>query len=231
MKYIKKFEHIEDLVDFKPYDINTWKYLMYDNGTIAKILNIDWIRTGSYLIAKEYSKYVDKFNDEQDRRGGPNNGYAYKKDYSYEPTWFRHQDLRFNVEVVDGDTASWHASKVTPISEEQFNRLSKHDISFYNESDTFSGGGSYPGPSVVGPDNAWAGGTIGGGPGFGQTGVMGGEYPKKFAPPGSEKTPFKQNIKMLKTKESKKRRSAIKKLQRLNMMSFNDFNDKNKNEK
>jgi len=95
-----------------------------------------------------------------------------------------------------------------------------------NETDSFSGGGAYPGPSVVGPDNAWAGGTIGGGPGNGQTGAMGGEYPKKYAPAKPEKKPFKQTIKTMQSKESKARKKALKKLNKLDrvkMKSFADF--------
>lgn len=100
--------------------------------------------------------------------------------------------------------------------------LSENNIKAYED---FGGGEAYPGPSVVGPDNKQIGGTIGG-PGFGQTGAMGGEYPKKYAPPSPEKTPYKQNIKSLKTKETKKRRNAIQKIKRLDMLSFNDFKNK-----
>ena len=96
------------------------------------------------------------------------------------------------------------------------------------ETDSFSGGGAYPGPSVVGPDNAWAGGTIGGGPGNGQSGAFGSGYPKKYAPAKPEKRPFNQTIKQVQSKESKARKKALKKLDKLDrvkMKSFADFND------
>jgi len=98
------------------------------------------------------------------------------------------------------------------------------------ETDSFSGGGlSSAVPSVNGPDNAWAGGTIGGGPGNGQTGAFGSEYPKKYSPSKPEKTPFKQTIKQIQSKESKARKNALKKLNKLDrvkMMSFADYNNK-----
>ena len=99
------------------------------------------------------------------------------------------------------------------------------------ETDSFSGGGAYPGPSVVGPDNAWAGGTIGGGPGFGQTGAMGGEYPKKYAPSKPEKRPFKQTIKQVQSKESKARKKALKKLDKLDRVKMKNFADFSKEDK
>lgn len=103
-------------------------------------------------------------------------------------------------------------------------------------SEDVSGGGAYPGPSIVNQASSTlaagaSDGMIGGGHGFGQTGAMGGEYPKKYAPSRPEKIPHKQNIKSLTTKETKKRKNAIKKLMKLDqskMKTFDEFENEKK---
>lgn len=116
------------------------------------------------------------------------------------------------------------------------NRLGFEKIKAYvgkvnlNERDSFSAGGAFPGPPIVNQaaDILAAGGSdgmIGGGAGFGQTGAMGGEFPKKFSPSTPQKTPYKQKIKNIKTKESRRRKNALKKLKKLDKIKLKNFND------
>ncbi|MCK9477770.1 MAG: hypothetical protein M0R46_17795 [Candidatus Muirbacterium halophilum] len=97
------------------------------------------------------------------------------------------------------------------------------------ETDNFSSGGAYPGPQL----NS-AGGNLshtlaaGGSDGqFGNSSAMGGEYPKKSGPTSSPyPTKYKEKIKKVQSKESKRRKSALKKLMKLDkakMKSFDDF--------
>ena len=109
-------------MDFKPYDILTWKHLMLDDMTVGIILGIEYVQTGSAFTAAEYNRIVEKFNSDQDRRGGPGRGYGYMADHSTEPTWYKHQDIRFNV-VTIGGSQSWHVKTVTPISKKRFDVL------------------------------------------------------------------------------------------------------------
>ena len=99
------------------------------------------------------------------------------------------------------------------------------------------GEGAYPGPPIVNQASSFltagaSDGMIGGGPGFGMTGAMGGEFPKKYAPPkGSTHDKFRQNVTQTGKKDSKQRKDAIKKLDKLaKVMSFDDF-QKEKEEK
>ena len=102
-----------------------------------------------------------------------------------------------------------------------------------NERDNFSGGGAYPGPSVVGPDNAWAGGTIGSGAEPGETGAMGSGYPKKDSPATPAPNKFKPTINRTISKDSLERKSAIKRLQKLDtqkLKNFIEYHKKDENE-
>jgi len=93
---------------------------------------------------------------------------------------------------------------------------------------------TYPGPPIVNQASSTlaagaSDGMIGGGAGFGMTGAMGGEFPKKQGPtskPYPDK--FKQTIKNIDSKETKKRKDAIKRMKRLDMLSFADFQKKEK---
>lgn len=95
-----------------------------------------------------------------------------------------------------------------------------------NETDSFSSGGAYPGPSIVG-------GITGHMVGSGSDGILSvnrteieggyddvtstGEFPLKY----------KNTVKQIKSKDSKKRISALKKINKINIMSYSDFNKKN----
>ena len=71
-------------------------------------------------------------------------------------------------------------------------------------------------------------GMIGGGPGFGMTGAMGGEFPKKQGPTSTPyPNKFKPTVKRVISKETRARKKALKKLQAVSMLSFDDFKKKN----
>jgi hypothetical protein len=94
-----------------------------------------------------------------------------------------------------------------------------------NETDTFSGGGAYPGPNIV---NKITGNMVGSGSdgrlGVNRTEIEGGndavtstgEYPKKY----------KRTVTQTRTPESRQRKAAIKKMKRLSMLSFDEFKKK-----
>ena len=88
---------------------------------------------------------------------------------------------------------------------------------------------TYPGPPIVNQATSTlaAGGSdgmIGGGAGFGMTGALGGEFPKKSGPT-STPYPMKyiSKVKSINNKETKKRKNAIKKIQKINILNFEDF--------
>jgi len=94
------------------------------------------------------------------------------------------------------------------------------------ETDTFSGGGAYPGPNLINNEpSVGTGGSIGG-----ENGPIGAEW--KGTGPSSTPYPskYKQKIKRAVSKESRRRKSALKKIMNLDktkakikMKSFNDF--------
>jgi len=91
----------------------------------------------------------------------------------------------------------------------------------------------YPGPPVVNVTSNFltagaSDGSIGGsGDIYGQTGAMGGEFPKKYVPSTAEPDRFKQTVKNVIRKESRKRKNALKKLQKLDkLLSFDEFENK-----
>lgn len=88
----------------------------------------------------------------------------------------------------------------------------------------------YPGPQVVNTASnfltagASDGSINGSGDMYGQTGAMGGEFPKKYVPSTPAPEKFKQTVKNVLRKESRKRKSALKKLQKLDkIIKFNEF--------
>ncbi|NPV12908.1 MAG: hypothetical protein HPY57_14145 [Ignavibacteria bacterium] len=92
---------------------------------------------------------------------------------------------------------------------------------------------AYPGPQVVNTASNFltagaSDGSIGGsGNLYGQTGVLGGEFPKKYQPSTPYPDKFKQTIINIQTKESRKRKNALKKLQRLDkLVYFDNFENK-----
>ena len=111
----------------------------------------------------------------------------------------------------------------------------------FNEFLNESGEGAYSGPPLTGGmdggmfstgnlSNKLAAG--GSDAMLGNTGAMGGEFPK-LGGPSSKPFPdkYKQNIKNPKTRESKKRLDAIKKLQSMRPSKMLDFNQDNKPKK
>jgi hypothetical protein len=108
----------------------------------------------------------------------------------------------------------------------------KHLKKFNNIKFKMDESGAYPGPSVVGPDNAYLGGTIGGGPTDGQSGSMGAEW--KDTGPTSTPTPnkFHSKIRNAVSKESIKRKNALKKLMNLDKIdNFDEYQKKNSKKK
>jgi len=94
-----------------------------------------------------------------------------------------------------------------------------------NETDTFSGGGAYPGPNIV---NTITGNMVGSGSdgrlGVNRTEIEGGndsvtatgEYPKKY----------KRTVDQVRSPESRARKKAIKRMKKVSMMSFDEFKKK-----
>lgn len=89
---------------------------------------------------------------------------------------------------------------------------------------------TYPGPPVVNKTSNFlvagaSDGSIGGsGYIYGMSGAMGGEFPKNYEPSTPYPDRFRQKIKNIRTKESTKRKNAIKKLNKLDVItSFDKF--------
>ena len=100
----------------KIYDINTWKYAMYETDRrLGIITGIESIRTGSALTKKELAEIENK-NDEYYTRLG----YKAPKRHASEPDWYEHMDIRFNVRVKGGGEESWHIKKILPLTKERF---------------------------------------------------------------------------------------------------------------
>ena len=91
------------------------------------------------------------------------------------------------------------------------------------------GEGAYPGPPLTGGMNGtgFLSSTLTAGA---SDGIIGGEFPKKYAPPkGPTHDKFRQNVTQVGKKDSKQRKDAIKKLDKLSkMMSFDDFKKEKK---
>ena len=91
------------------------------------------------------------------------------------------------------------------------------------------GEGAYSGPMVVNQASrslvaSGSDGFIGGGAGFGMTGAMGGEFPKKSGPTSTTyPDKYKYDKVRSKTKDTKRRSDAIKKLQGLKPSKMLDF--------
>ena len=133
------------------------------------------------------------------------------------------------AEFQKRDKKDYYSNIKKEDSKKNENILSFSNFSI-NESDVPSGGGAYPGPNLV---NSISGQMVGSGSdgklGPKQTEIEGGqdqptstgEFPMKY------KT---QTVKKINSKESRARKSGLKKMQKINMMSFSDFkpdNDKN----
>lgn len=109
----------QDDTELKVYDINTWKYLMFETDKkLGTILGIESIRTGSALTKKELSDYEQK-----DYEFYTSRGYKPPKSYSTQPDWYKNMDIRFIVKVKGGGTESWHIKKVLPLTKERFIEL------------------------------------------------------------------------------------------------------------
>lgn len=109
---------INEDMEMKVYDINTWKYLLHESDMeVGKILGIESIKTGSELTKKDQAAY-----DEKDIEIYLKNDYKPPKYFNTEPDWYKHLDIRFNVKTKSGEQ-SWHIKTVLPITADRFYKL------------------------------------------------------------------------------------------------------------
>jgi len=103
-------------MDLKIYDINTWKYAMYETDRrLGIILGIESKRTGSALTKQELDEIESKDQEYYTRLG-----YKAPERHANKPNWYKHMDIRFNVRVKGGGEESWHIKKILPLTEERF---------------------------------------------------------------------------------------------------------------
>lgn len=147
---------------------------------------------------------------QQDNNGLCINGHDdWLEEYDYEPELeYDSKDIRIR------------ARKKFNMTDEEILNMLKENVPF----------DSYPGPPVVNTASNFlaagaSDGSIGGsGDMYGQTGAMGGEFPKKYVPSNPEPNRFKQTVKNVIRKESRKRKNALQKLQKLDkLLKFDEF--------
>ena len=134
-------------------------------------------------------------------------------------------DIIVNLTGLDEDI-------VLDVLENSYHRNALDNLLSYsrtNESeDSFQGGGAYSGPNITG---GLSGHMVGSGSdgrlSTNQTEIEGGD--DSVTATGAYPMKYKRTVQHIKSRESKKRLSALKKMQKVNMMSFSDFN-KNQDE-